>query len=159
MDGIIEMACFLLKHIDLSIKNSLRLVECTLAPFLAFSGPVIIWPEKEFKQLTAAFVRCNKQAWHMSLNTSTALFIFPRDTGGLQIKLHILYPAVWGHLTRRCHFDDGTRQLAEITYQEALTGKTRMSGQGGPPIRSGIFDMGPSESKLHATSRARWESK
>ena len=28
--------------------------------------------------------------------------------------------ATWGHLTRCCQFDDGTRQLAEITYKEAL---------------------------------------
>jgi len=56
MDGITEMACFLRKNRDLSIKNSLRLIECTLAPLLAFSGsePAITWPEKEFKQLTAA---------------------------------------------------------------------------------------------------------
>jgi len=27
---------------------------------------------------------------------------------------------VWGHLTRCCQFDDGTRQLAEVTYQDAL---------------------------------------
>ena len=26
----------------------------------------------------------------------------------------------WGHLTRCCQFDDGTRQLAEITYKDAL---------------------------------------
>jgi len=44
---------------------------------LAFSKPVIIWPEKEFKQLAAAIVRCNKEAWHISPNTSTALFTFP----------------------------------------------------------------------------------
>ena len=25
-----------------------------------------------------------------------------------------------GHLTRCCQFDDGTRQLAEITYKDAL---------------------------------------
>jgi len=79
IDGIIEMACFSRKNRDLSIENSRRLVECTLAPLFAFSGPVIIWPEKEFKHLTAAFVRCNKEAWHMSPNTSTALFTFPRD--------------------------------------------------------------------------------
>ena len=60
MDGITEMACILRKNRDLSIENSLRLIDCTLAPLLAFSGPVIIWPEKEFKKLTAAFVRCNK---------------------------------------------------------------------------------------------------
>ena len=27
---------------------------------------------------------------------------------------------MWGHLTRCCRFDDGTRQLAEITYKDAL---------------------------------------
>ena len=42
MDGITEMACFLRKNRDLSIENGLRLIECTLAPILAFSGPVII---------------------------------------------------------------------------------------------------------------------
>ena len=124
MDGITEIACFLRKNRDLSIENSLRLVECTLAPLLAFSGPVITWPEKEFKQLTAAFVRCNKEAWHMLLNTSTALFTFPPDQGGLQIKMPraILCLAVWGHLIRSrcCQFDDGTRQLAVTTYKDAL---------------------------------------
>ena len=54
----------------------------------------------------------------MSPNTSTALFTFPKDLGGLQIKLPraILCLAMWG----RCEFDDGTRQLAEITYMDAL---------------------------------------
>jgi len=81
---------------------------------MAFSGPVITWPEKEFKKLTAAFVRCNKEAWQMSPNTSTAL-------GGLQIKMPkaIICSATWSHLTRCCQFDDGTR-LAEITYKDAL---------------------------------------
>ena len=89
---------------------------------MAFSGLVIIWPEKEFKKLTAAFVRCNKEAWQMSPNTSTALFTFPKDRGGLQIKMPkaILCSAIWGHLTQCCQFDDGTRQLAEITYKDAL---------------------------------------
>jgi hypothetical protein len=113
MDGITEMACFLRKNRDLSIENSLRLIECTLAPLLAFSGPVITWPEKEFKRLTAAFVRCNKEAWQISPNTYTALFTFPKDRGGLQIKMPraIICSAAWGHLTRCCQFDDGTRQL------------------------------------------------
>ena len=116
------MASYLRKNRDLSIENSLRLVDCTLAPLLAYSGLVIIWPEKEFKQFIAAFVRCNKETWHMSPNTSTALFTFPRSIGGLQIKLlmAISCPAVWGRLTRCCQFDDGTRQLPEITYQDAL---------------------------------------
>jgi len=60
----------------------------------------------------------------MSASTSTALFTFPkdRDRGGLQIKMPraIICSAAWGHLTRCCQFDDGTRQLAEITYKDAL---------------------------------------
>jgi len=58
----------------------------------------------------------------MSPNTSTALFTFPKDLGGLQRKLPraILCSATWGHLVRCCQFDDGTRQLAEITYKDAL---------------------------------------
>ena len=122
MDGITEMACFLRKNRDLSIGNSLRLIECTLAPLPAFSGPVIIWPEKKFKRLTAAFVLCNKEARQMAPNTSMALFTFPKDQRGLQIQMPkaIICPAVWGHLTCCCQFDDGTRQLAEITCQDAL---------------------------------------
>ena len=89
MDGITEMACFLRKSMDLSIENGLRLIDCILGPLLAFTGPVITWPEKEFKKLTAAFVRCNKEAWQMSLNTSTALFAFPKDLGVF----------CWQHLT------------------------------------------------------------
>jgi len=32
----------------------------------------------------------------------------------------IICSVSWGHLTRCCQFDDGTRQLAEITYKDAL---------------------------------------
>jgi len=58
----------------------------------------------------------------MSPNTSTALSTFPKDRGGLQIKMPmaIICSAAWGHLTQCCQFDDGTRQLAEITYKDAL---------------------------------------
>jgi len=122
MDGITKLAVFQRKNRDFSIENSLRLIECTLAPLLAFSGPVIIWPEKVFKRLTAAFVRCNKEAWQMSQNTSAAICTFMKDQRGLQIKMPraIICSATWGHLTRCCQFDDGTRQLAEITYKDAL---------------------------------------
>jgi len=53
---------------------------------------------------------------------STALFTFPKDRGGLQMKMPraIICSAAWGHLTRCCQFDDVTRQLAEITYKDAL---------------------------------------
>jgi len=134
MDGITGLACFLRKNRDLSIDNSPRLIECTLAPLLAFSGPVIIWPEKEFKRLTAAFVRCNKEAWQMSPKTSMALFTFPKNQGGLQIKMPgaIICSAAWGHLTRCCQFDDGTRQLAENI--QGCPRKVRVPGHGGPSI-------------------------
>ena len=122
MDEITELACVLRKNRDPTIENSLRLIECTLAPLPAFLGPVIMCPEKEFKRLTAAFVQCHQEAWQMSPNTSTALFTFPKDRGGLQVKMPraMICSATWGHLTRCCQFDDGTRQLAEITYKDAL---------------------------------------
>jgi len=58
----------------------------------------------------------------MSPSTSTALFTFPKDQADLQIKMPraIICSTAWGHLTRCCQFDDGTRQLAEITYKDAL---------------------------------------
>ena len=58
----------------------------------------------------------------MSPNTSTALSTFHKDQGGLQIKMPraIICSAAWGHLTRCCQFDDGTRQLAEIAYKDVL---------------------------------------
>ena len=61
----------------------------------------------------------------MSPNTSTALFTFPKDLGGLQIKMPraIICSATWGHLTRCCQFDDGTRQLAEIREIMLFIGK------------------------------------
>jgi len=134
MDGITELACFLRKNRDLSIENSLRLIECTLAPLLAFSGPVIIWPEKEFNRLTAAFVRCNKEAWQMSPNTSTALFTFPKDRGGLQIKMQ-------GHhmLSHMGSFNPmlPIRRRNKTTggnYIQRCPRETRVSGYGRPPI-------------------------
>ena len=76
---------------------------------------------------TCASFRCHMNSTvtciaQMSPNTSTALFTFPTDLGGLQIKLPraIVCSAMWVHLTRCCQFDDGTRQLAEITYKDAL---------------------------------------
>ena len=82
MDGITELACFLRKNRDLSIENGLRLVDCTLAPLMAFSGPVIIWPEKEFKKLTAAFVRCNKEALADVTKHVNSPFHLPKRPGG-----------------------------------------------------------------------------
>ena len=104
---------------------------------------------KRVKRLTAAFVRCNKEAWQMSTNTSTALFTFPKDRGGLQIKLPraTLCSATWGHLTWCCQFDDGTRQLAEITYKDALEQHGCLDMEDFQ-FEAEFFNMGPGESEL-----------
>jgi len=49
-------------------------------------------------------------------------FTFPRHQGSLRLKMPraIMCPAEWGHLTRCSQLDDGTRQLAEVTYKDAL---------------------------------------
>ena len=45
------------------------------------------------------------------------------------------------------HDENRRRQLAEITYKDALE-KTRVSGYGRPPIRGGIPYVGPGELEL-----------
>jgi len=86
IDGITEMACFLRKNRDLSIENSLRLIDCTLDPLLAFSGPVIIWPEKEFKKLTAAFVRRKQGGLADVTKHVNSSFHLPERPGGSSDK-------------------------------------------------------------------------
>jgi len=53
---------------------------------------------------------------------ANCLFTFPRDKGGLQVKLPLstLFTSVWDNLERRSQFDDGTRQMLALFYQEAL---------------------------------------
>jgi len=59
---------------------------------------------------------------HVTEHVHGTFFTFPKDQGGLQIKMPrtIKCSAAWGHLTQCCQLDDGTRQLAEITYKDAL---------------------------------------
>ena len=53
---------------------------------------------------------------------STCLFTFPKEKGGLQVKLPLgtLFTSVWGNLERCSQFDDGSRKLLAICYREAL---------------------------------------
>ena len=120
MDGITELACFLRKNRDLSIENSLRLSECTLAPSLLGTGDNLAG--KRVQKTHGSLCQMQQGGLADVNETSTALFTFPKDRGGLQIKMPraITCSAAWGHLTRCCQFDDGTRQLAEITYKDAL---------------------------------------
>jgi len=59
---------------------------CLLSLF-SFSVPRIDWPESDLKLLTAVWVRAYKNAWNLVKSTATCLFTFPRDKGGLQVKL------------------------------------------------------------------------
>ena len=80
---------------------------------------IILWV------LSAVWVRAYKNAWNLGKSTATCLFTFPREKGGLQVKLPLgtLFTSVWGNLERCNQFDDGTRQMQAICYQEALQGK------------------------------------
>jgi len=54
---------------------------------------------------------------------AACLLTFPRE-GGLQVKLSLvtLFDFTWGNLERRHQFDDGTRQMMKLAYQDALMG-------------------------------------
>ena len=56
-------------------------------------------------------------------STAACLLTFPRYNGFLQVKLPFvtLFDSMWDNL-KRCHrFDDGTRQMMKLAYQETLT--------------------------------------
>jgi len=93
-----------------------------LPSLFSFSAPLIDWPESDLKLLTAVWVRAYKNAWNLGKSTATCLFTFPRKKDGLQVKLPLgtLFTSVWGNLERYSQFDDGTRQMLAICYQEAL---------------------------------------
>ena len=90
----------------------------------SFSAPLIDLPESDLKLLTAVWVRAFKNAWNLGKSTATCLFTFPSDKGELQVKLPLgtLFTSVWGNLERYSQFDDGTRQMLALCYQEALQG-------------------------------------
>jgi len=74
------------------------------------------------QELTAVWIRAYKNAWNLGKSTANCLFTFPRDKGGLQVKLPLgtLFTSVWGNLERCSQFDDGTWQMPALCYQAAL---------------------------------------
>jgi len=72
--------------------------------------------------LTAVWIRAYKNTWNLGESTAKCLLTFPRDEGGLQVMLPLgtLFTSVWGNLERCSQFDDGTRQMLALRYQEAL---------------------------------------
>jgi len=118
----IEVAGYLYKNDNLWIDQRLKVISMCLPSLFSFSAPLIDWLESDLKLLTAVWIRAYKNAWNVGKSTATCLFTFPRDKGGLQVNLPLgtLFTSVWGNLERCSQFDDGTRQMLALNYQEAL---------------------------------------
>jgi len=89
---------------------------------LPSSAPLIDSPESDLKLLTAVWIKAYKNTWNLGESMANCLFTFPRDKGGLQVKLPLstLFTLVWGNLERCSQFNDGTRQILALCYEEAL---------------------------------------
>ena len=120
IDAAIAVAAYLYKNDNLRIDQRLKVISMCLPSIFSFSAPLIDWPESDLKLLPAGWVRTYKDAWNVGKSTATCLFTFPREKGGLQVKLPFgtLFTSVWGNLERCSQFDDGTRQMLAICYQE-----------------------------------------
>jgi len=116
------VAAYLYKNDNLRIDQRLKVISMCLPSLFSFSAPLIDWPESDLKLLTAVWIRAYKNAWNSGKSTANCLFTFPKDKGGLQVKLPLstLFTLVWGNLERCSQFDDGTRQMLALCYQEAL---------------------------------------
>jgi len=85
-------------------------------------GSIKVAAEADFKALTAIWLRAYKNVLNIGLSTAVCFLSFPKESEGLQVKLPLvtLFDFMWGNL-ERCHqFDDGTRQIMKLAYQEAL---------------------------------------
>jgi len=122
IDSAIEVVAYLYKNDNLRIDQRLKVISMCLPSLFPFSAPLINWPKSDLKLLTAVWIRAYKNAWNLRKRTANCLFTFPRDKGGLQVKLPLgtLFTSVWGNLERCSQFDDGTRQMIALCYQEAL---------------------------------------
>jgi len=122
IDAVIEVAAYLYKDDNLRIDQSLKVFSMCLPSLCSFSAPLIDWPESDLKLLTTVWIRAYKNAWNPGKSTATCLFTFPREKGGLVVKLPLgtLFTSVWGNLERCSQFYDGTRQMSAICYPEAL---------------------------------------
>jgi len=108
------------------IDQALKVVLMCLPSLFSFSVPLIRWPEADFKTLTAIWLRAYRNAWNIGRSTAACLLTFPRENGGLQVKLPLvtLFDYMRGNLKRCRQFHDGTRQMMKLAYQDALTGNT-----------------------------------
>jgi len=123
IDAAIEVAAYLYRNYNLRIDQRLKVISMCLPYFFFFSAPLIDWPESDLKLLTAVWIRAYKNTWNLGISTATCLFTFPRDEGGLQVKLPLgtLFTLVWGNLERCSQFDDGTWQM--LAYLRLLSGQ------------------------------------
>jgi len=96
----IEVASYLRKNEDLRVDQALKVVSMCLPSLFSFSAPLIRWPEADFKILTAVWLRAYKNAWNIGRSTAACLLNFPRENGGLQLKLPLvtLFDSLWGNL-------------------------------------------------------------
>jgi len=122
INAAIEVAAFLYMNDNLQIDQRLKVISMCLLFFFSCSAPLIDWPESYLKLFTAVWVRSYKNAWNLGKSTATCLFTFPREKGGLQVKLPLgsLFTSVWGILERCSQFNDSTRQMLAMCYEEAL---------------------------------------
>ena len=122
IDSAIEVAAYLYKNDNLRIDQRLKVISMCLPSLFSFSAPLIDWPESDLKLLTAVWIRAYKNAWNLGESTANCLFTFSWDKSGLQVKLPLgtLFTSVWGKIERCSQFDDGTRQMLALCYQEAL---------------------------------------
>jgi len=87
IDAAIEVVAYLYKNDNFRINQRLKVISMCLPSLFSFSAPIIDWPESDLKLLTAVWVRAYKNAWNLGKSTATCLFAFPREKGGLQVKL------------------------------------------------------------------------
>jgi len=122
-DEAMEVSSYFYKNDTLRIDQSLRRIGMCLPSLLSFSAPLIEWPEKDIKTLTAIWIQAYTNAWNLGKSTASSLFIFAPEFGELSCKLPLatIVHSMWGNLDRCCQFDDGTRQVMEVTFHEALT--------------------------------------
>jgi len=87
IDAAIEVAAHLYKNENLRIDQRLKVISICLPSLYSFSAPLIDWPESDLTLLTAVWVRAYTNAWNLGKSIATCLFTFPREKGGLEIKL------------------------------------------------------------------------
>jgi hypothetical protein len=108
---------------NLTTQQNLCLLGRSLPSFLRFSAGPIAWPEKDLNTLTKMWLRAYKFAWKLPTSTASCIFSLPAEYGGLQVTLpmEVLMQTLWTHLERCLQYDDGTKELAECEYQEAMS--------------------------------------